>query len=64
MLFIYETVRTMTVTWDSYEIPVRKLLEMEDMSGYTYSDTHSGWGIDDIVLIKEDGTTEIRLRFK
>ena len=64
MPFIYETVRTMTVTWDSYEISVRKLLEMEDMSGYTYSDTHSGWGIDDIVPIKEDGTTEIRLRFK
>ncbi|MBQ4436070.1 MAG: hypothetical protein II879_08260, partial [Clostridia bacterium] len=62
--FYYETVETRTLTWDSYEVTVRQLIALKDMSGYTYSDTYSGRGIDDIVTISPDGTTVVNLRFK
>ena len=64
MPFYYETVETRTLTWDSYEVTVRQLIALKDMSGYTYSDTYSGRGIDDIVTISPDGTTVVNLRFK
>ena len=64
MPFYYETVETRTLTWDSYEVTVRQLIALKDMSGYTYSDTYSGRGIDDTVTISPDGTTVVNLRFK
>ena len=63
MPFYFETYKTMSITWDSYEISVRQLIDMAEMGGYSYNATYSGRGIDDVVTIAPDGTMEVYLRF-
>ena len=63
MPFYFETYKTMSITWDSYEISVRQLIDMAEMGGYSYNATYSGRSIDDVVTIAPDGTMEVYLRF-